>query len=126
MLLEAREAFLLSLDYATVAMAGIVAERILKDLLATHLRVTLPGGQTTALSVEALERLERADHSVIAQFLAAAKVINASLRKEFLELGELRNTYAHGLGKDRGGDSRVAIERLHRIIDQTVSLLPRS
>lgn len=122
LLTEARTLFVSGYFYSCVAMCGITAERIVKDIFSRSLLVIL-NGQPMRPSDRAIEDLESFGAKDICDFLIDAGVLNVELRSPFKGLGELRNKYTHAGGKRPEKDARTAINHLHKIIDGTVSIL---
>jgi hypothetical protein len=121
LLVEARALYINGYLYSCVAQSGITCERILKDIAARSLRLTREGA-TLALPEAALEHLDWFEHSRIARFLAACELISVDVRKAALDLGELRNRYAHGSGTNPEADALKAVTLLHTVVEGTVSL----
>ncbi len=123
LLVEARKIYTQGHFYSCVAMCGIVAERITKDILkhVTCIRVT--SEQAMSPSQKAFDQLERVDVSSLVRFLKESGVFNAETSKAADALLQLRNTYAHARGKSPQEDALKAIEQLHRFVDNTMSVL---
>jgi len=121
LLLEARDLFVWGKFYSCVAMCGITAERIAKELLRTSLLMrkkyqwAFPSDEQAAI----LDRIEMND---VRELLIKSEVIDENLRKPFQALSELRNKYAHATGKKPKEDAKLAIIYLHQIIEGTVSV----
>lgn len=122
LLAEARELYVNGYLYSCVAQCGITAERTLKDLLARSLQA-VKGGVLQPLPEASLEHLDHFEQARLARFLAACELITTDVRKAALDLATLRNSYAHGSGKDAEADAFKALGWLHVIIEGTVSLL---
>jgi hypothetical protein len=120
-LIEARALYVHGYLYSCVAQCGITCERVLKDVAARSLRLQ-QDGPATSLPEAALEHLDWFEHSRVARFLAACGLITPEVRKAALDLGELRNRYAHGSGTNAEVDAFKAVSHLHTIIEGTVSL----
>ena len=124
LLLEARELFVEGKFYSCVAMCGITAERIAKELFRTSLLMrgknkwTFPSDEQSAI----LDRIEIND---IRELLIKSEVIDENLRKPFQKLSELRNKYAHATGKKPKEDAKSAINYLHQIVEGTVSVFKK-
>jgi hypothetical protein len=121
LLLESRGLFVAGQFYSCVAMCGIVGERLVKDLLHTSIKIEV-GNSTERPSKKAIRQLEKAQIAVLIDFLEEVSVLSAKAAKAAKSLGDLRNVYAHGSGKDPHGDARKAVGYLHEIIEDTVSL----
>jgi hypothetical protein len=119
---EARELFKMGYFYSCVAMCGIVGEKLIKDLLRTSIQVSRDGVPTIP-SPKAFEELAKLNASSLVNFATETELISADTRKAALRLGELRNEYAHARGRNPQRDALEAIEKLHLVIDGTVSLL---
>jgi len=101
-------------------MCGIVCERIIKDVVRTS--VTVKRGDTVERpSDTAFSQLEYVDISSIICFLDKANVLTSSAAKAALELGTLRNRYAHARGREPLKEARKALVLLHTLIQDTVS-----
>lgn len=121
LLYEARDLYIEGKYYSCVAMCGITAERIAKELLRISLLLrkkdkwTFPSDEQAAL----IDRIEIND---IRELLIKSEVIEEKLRKPFQKLSELRNKYAHATGKNPQVDAKLAIDYLHEIVEGTVSV----
>lgn len=121
LLYEARDLYIEGKYYSCVAMCGITAERIAKELLRISLLLrkkdkwTFPSDEQAAL----IDRIEIND---IRELLIKSEVIEERLRKPFQKLSELRNKYAHATGKNPQVDAKLAIDYLHEIVEGTVSV----
>ncbi len=122
LLKEARWLYILGYFYSCVAMCGITAERILKDIFTGHLLI-IKGNQAEFPNDKMGRRLEKFGARRICQFLINAEILDQSLKSDFKNLGELRNEYAHAGGKHPQKDARKAIDHLHTIVEGTVSIL---
>jgi len=122
LLVEARALYINGYLYSCVAQCGITCERILKDIAARSLRL-MREGTAIALPEAAVEHLDWFEHSRMARLLAACELITADVRKAALDLGELRNRYAHGSGTSPEADALRAVRLLHTVVEGTVSLL---
>ena len=69
----------------------------------------------------AFDQFERVDVSSIIRFLKEAGILSKEAAKAAKDLIELRNDYAHARGKDRKKHAKEAIQRLHTLIEDTVS-----
>jgi len=121
LLVESRDLFCQGYFYSCVAMCGIVAERILKDVMRRHVYTVTRNGLSRP-SDKAFDQLERVDIRSITQFLAEANLIDADVRKAAIDLGDLRNKYAHARGHNPESDALKAIEHMHKIVEGTVSV----
>lgn len=121
LLLEARELFIAGHFYSCVAMCGIVGERLTKDMLRASVLVRNNGIDTRPTNA-AFDKIEHVDIKSIVTFLAEAHILGQESKKAAHDLLELRNTYAHGRGKDPNGDSLKAIRLLHTLVEGTVSV----
>ncbi|MBI2817080.1 MAG: hypothetical protein HYX72_09085 [Acidobacteria bacterium] len=124
LLLESRELFIAGYFYSCVAVCGIVAERLVKDLLRNSILVERDGVQSPP-TARAFDQFEYVDMSKLVQFLKEAGLLNEEAAKAALKLGQLRNRYAHARGKDPHNDAKNAIELLDKIVEHTVSLLKK-
>ena len=113
LLREAREIYTRGYFYACVAMCGITAERLVKDILRGSLMVRSGPNSASSPSALAFDQLERIDVSSLARFLAKASLIDDQAWKSLDALFQLRNTYAHARGKDPEADALKAIQHLH-------------
>lgn len=125
LLLEARELFLHGYFYSCVAMCGIVAERLVKDLLRTSLLVN-KAGHISRPDDGALNQLERVDVNGMVRFLKEAGLLEDGAAKAASRLGELRNVHAHARGMQPESDATEAIAYLQTIVEATVSMFPHS
>lgn len=121
LLIEARNLFTWGFFYSCVAMCGITAERILKDMFAKSLLV-ISDNQARRLNDMAVKDLESFSARAICNFLIDAGILDKSLRPAFKALGELRNKYTHAGGKKPKQDARKAVRLLHTIVNDTVSI----
>jgi hypothetical protein len=122
LLLESRELFIAGYFYSCVAMCGIVAERLLKDLLRTSILIRRDDHIPTLPSEEAFDQLERVEMSGIVNFLNKAGLLQDKEKKAANGLGELRNQYAHARGKNPHADATKAIKLLYVLVEGTVSV----
>lgn len=114
---EARELYIEGKFYSCVAMCGITAERIAKDLLQTNLLIK---GEPP--SNEQMAIIDKIEMSNILKLLEKSEIIEKEIQKSFIKLLELRNHYAHGAGQNHQKDSENAIKYLHKIVEGTVSI----
>lgn len=121
LLLEARELFVAGYFYSCVAMCGIVAERLIKDMLRTSLLIHR-NGKTEIPTKAAFDQLEHVEVRGMIEFLKEAGLLieNAASSAKFL--GDLRNRYAHARGKVPQTDAIEAIKKLHAVVEGTVSV----
>jgi len=119
LLLEARELFLAGFFYSCVAMCGIVAERLVKDLFRASL-IIQRNGKTEIPTKEAFDQLENVETRGIIQFLGKTGLLTEEVAHSAKDLGELRNRYAHARGKIPQTDAIEAIKKLHTIVEGTV------
>ena len=122
LLLEARQLYLEGKYYSCVAMCGITAERIAKEVLRKNLLIRKKKDEWNSPSDEQSEILDRIDMNSIRELLVKSGIVDNSLRKPFQSLAELRNKYSHATGDSPNDDAKSAIEYLHQIIDGTVSV----
>jgi hypothetical protein len=122
LLLESRHQYVSGRFYSCVAMCGIVGERLVKDMFRSSVLVRKTDSPE-APSDEALDQLERVEVYGIVNFLKAAKVLSESAARAAKKLGELRNDYAHARGKNPQKDALAAIQLLHTLVEDTVSIL---
>ncbi len=123
LLLEARELFIEGKFYSCVAMCGISAERIAKEILRNNIKIKRDKKKWTLPSDEQSSILDRLDMYALRELLVKSNIIDISLRKPFTELAELRNKYAHALQINPKKDAKAAIDYLHQIIEGTVSVI---
>lgn len=121
LLREARSLFIYGYFYSCVAMCGIVAERIVKDIFQKAIFVRKGKYVTNVRSDEALI-LDRFPAKEICNFLIKCEIIDKKIAKDFEELGVLRNKYVHAGAKASQDDAELAIKHLHRIVENTVSV----
>lgn len=122
LLREARNLYIYGYYYSCVAMCGVSAERISKDLFITSISIRM-GAKVVQPPKECIANLESFGVKQICDFLINAGVIKQSLRPAFRALGKLRNDYAHAGGKKPEEDAKEAIGHLHTIVEGTVSSL---
>lgn len=122
LLLQARELFIMGYFYSCVAMCGIVGERLVKDLLRASIFVSV-GGDVKRPTDGAFDQFERVDVSTIVRFLNKTSLLSDDAKKAAEGLGELRNQYAHARGRNPQDDALESIQKLHTLIDGTVSVL---
>lgn len=123
LLIEARNLYILGYFYSCVAMCGITAERIIKDIFTESLLFKTDKSQPQGLNKKAKNVLDYFNSKGICDFLISSGILAAELSETLKKLGALRNKYAHAGGKDPDNDARLAIEYLHKIVDGTVSLI---
>jgi hypothetical protein len=121
LLLEARELFLSGCFYSCVAMCGIVGERLVKDVFRSSVLIW-KNGKVEPSTDTAFDQFERVEVSAIVRFLKEADLLSAEAAKSAMDLGELRNQYAHARGKKPQEDALRAIKLLHVLVDDTVSV----
>lgn len=121
LLKQARDLYLQGYFYSCVAMCGITAERILKDIFSKVLLVS-SRGKVVPPNKDAIKNLESFPAKSICKFLINSGIIDKKLRPNFQKLAELRNKYAHAAGKNPEKDARSAVVHLHEIIKETVSI----
>lgn len=122
LLLEARNLFYLGFHYSCVAMCGIVAERIVKDVFRRNV-VTLDKEFVQRPTDKAFDQLERIDIRSLINFAAECSLISNEVKSAATKLGDLRNQYAHARGQNSEADALKAIEHLHSIVEGTISVL---
>ena len=122
LLIESRELFVAGYFYSCVALCGIVGERLTKDLLRASVHVQGADGKVLRPASEAFDQLERVDASALVRFLKAAGLIDDACKKAALDLGELRNKYAHARVKGQPQDAAAAIGLLQTLVEATVSV----
>lgn len=123
LLREAREIYIRGYFYSCVAMCGITAERMVKDILRGSVMVRSGPAQATQPVAKAFDQLERVDVSSLARFLLKASIIEEPAWKALDGLFQLRNTYAHARGEAAESDALKAIQYLHTFVDHTTSVL---
>jgi hypothetical protein len=121
LLLEARDLFVDGRFYACVAMCGIVGERLIKDLMRASVLVQTSSGPQTPPTV-AFDQLERIQISGVIRFLNEANLLSEEAKNAAIGLTEMRNKYAHARGMSPQSDSLKAIEQLHLMVENTVSM----
>jgi hypothetical protein len=121
LLVEARGLYVDGHFYACVAMCGITAERLVKDVLRRSVLVE-KGDATERPSESAFDQLERVEVPGIVQFLSATGLLDPKAAGAAKRLLELRNQYAHARGKDPEADAAKAIASLQTVVEGTVSL----
>jgi hypothetical protein len=122
LLVEARELFVAGHHYSCVAMCGIVAERLVKDVLRASIRIANNGAATPPPQL-AFDQLEHVEVSALVRFLHEARLLDSEAFKAARKLAELRNDYAHARGKNQQADALKAITLLHKLVEATVSVL---
>lgn len=122
LLTEARELYRSGHFYSCVAMSGIVAERLVKDLLRQTIMVSKDEGDPVKPTDTALDQLERVDMSSLVRFCKETGLIDPETSSAVTALYELRNKYAHGRGKGAAKDSLIAIGLVHQLVEATVSI----
>jgi len=118
---EARKHYVWGRFYSCVLVAGVTAERILRDLLRASLRVT-SGDVAVPIPDVAAKHIDRLSMEDVREFLIKAGKLDSGLRKAAQQLAALRNKYAHGGGTASGNDARAAVDYLHEIVEGTVSV----
>ncbi len=103
-------------------MSGIVAERLVKDLLRQRIMVLKDEEDPVKPTDAAFDKLERVDMSSLVGFCKETALIDPPTSKAVTSLYELRNKYAHGRGKDATEDSLKAIGLVHQLVEATVSI----
>ena len=121
LLVEARDLYVHEYYYSCIAMCGIVAERIAKDLFTRNILI-IKENKAVFPPENAKRDLESFGAREICTFLINAGILNDTLKTSFKELGELRNKYAHAGGKEPQKDAVKAIKYLHAIVEGTVSI----
>jgi hypothetical protein len=121
LLVEARELFVAGYFYSCVAMCGIVAERLIKDMFRTSLLIQR-NGKTEIPTKEAFDQLEQVEIRGMINFLKESGLLIENAAKSARVLGDLRNNYAHARGKAPQTDAIKAIKELHVIVEGTVSV----
>jgi hypothetical protein len=86
LLLESRELFIAGYFYSCVAMCGIVAERILKDLLRTTILIRRGDHIPTLPSEDAFDQLEHLEISRIVSFLNKAGLLQDKEKRQLMDL----------------------------------------
>jgi hypothetical protein len=124
LLTEARELYRSGHFYSCVAMSGIVAERLVKDLLRQTIMVSKDDGDPVKPTDTAFDQLERVDMSSLVRFCKETGLVDPPTSAAVAALYELRNKYAHGRGKDASKDSLKAIVLVHQLVEATVSIKP--
>lgn len=121
LLREARELYVRGHFYSCVAMCGIVGERIIKDVIRAVVMVRR-GDEAKTPSESAFTQLERIDSRSLIQFLRQTGTFTDKVKKAAIDLGDLRNNYAHARGKNPEADALTAIKLLHEIVDSTIAM----
>ncbi len=122
LLLESRELYVAGYFYSCVAMCGIVGERLVKDVLRVSVLIQ-KAGTSESPSEKAFDQFERVEVNGIVNFLKEAAILDKEAAKAARDLSELRNAYAHARGKDPKSDALKAIQLLHTLVKDTVSVL---
>lgn len=122
LLLEARDLFVAGHFHACVAMCGIVAERLVKDMFRASVLVDIKG-KTERPSDGAFDQLERVEISGLTRFLNESQLLSNAAAKAAKELSELRNGYAHARGRNPPADARDAVRLLDALVTDTVSVM---
>ena len=123
LLKEAREIYSQGYFYSCVAMCGITAERMVKDILRGSVLVRSGTTEATQPDTKAFDQFERIDVSGLARFLLEANIIEKAAWEALDALFQLRNKYAHARGKAAEADALKAINHLHTFVDLTTSVL---
>jgi hypothetical protein len=121
LLLEARELFVAGYFYSCVAMCGIVAERLIKDMFRASLMIQR-NGKAEIPREAALDQLEHVETRGMIEFLKETGLLDVIAANSAKTLGDLRNRYAHSRGKDPQTDAIEAIKKLHVVVEGTVSV----
>lgn len=121
LLLEARDLFVAGHFYSCVAMCGIVAERLVKDVFRKSVLIRKNGNIERPTEV-VFDQMERVEAIRFTDFLAKAGLLEAAAVEAVRKLAELRNKYAHARGKNPQADAADAIKMLHTLVDGTVSV----
>lgn len=121
LLVEARELYIEGKYYSCIAMCGVTAERIAKDLLFTLIQFEKKGKLSLA-NQKQFKLLDKIDLNIIRELLYISGVIDKPTKKAFIYIAELRNTYLHSVGNNKQNDAKKAIKYLHTIIDGSVSI----
>jgi hypothetical protein len=124
LLVEARELYVWGFDYGCVAMCGITAERITKDVLRAAVLVQQEGQVSTPPPV-AFDQLERVEVSGLVRFLQHSGLVSKEVAEAAWQLLQLRNQYAHARGPAPAADAEKALAYLQTIVDGTVSIADR-
>jgi hypothetical protein len=122
LLTEARELYRLGHFYSCVAMSGIVAERLVKDLLRQTIMISKDEGDPVKPTDKAFDQLERVDMGSLVRFCKETALFDHPTSDAVTALYELRNRYAHGRGRDAPRDSLRAIGLVHLLVEATVSI----
>ncbi len=120
-LIEARDLFIKGSFYPCIAMCGITAERIGKELLRRSVLLRKKGNWAFP-SDEQAAILDHIRMNDAIGLLIKSSVIDKDLKSPFQKLTKIRNKYVHAGGKDPKQDSQEAIKHLHTIIEGTVSV----
>ena len=73
-------------------------------------------------SDDVIKEMEKFDYYRIVKLLKNSGLISKDTRKNAIDLLELRNTYSHARGDSSEEDCIKAIELLHKIIEETISI----
>jgi hypothetical protein len=103
-------------------MCGIVGERIINDAFRISVLVK-SGNSMKTPSERAFDQIEHVEISGLIRFLKEAEIISDDAAKAAIDLGQLRNKYAHARGQSPKDDALKAIKLLHALIEDTVSIL---
>jgi hypothetical protein len=121
LLVEARELFVQGHFYPCVAMCGIAAERLIKDLLRGSLLLDSVDGPRKPTD-GTFDQLERVELFGIVMFLREAELLPPGASKAALDLLRLRNKYAHARGKQPEIDAGKAVAYLQTVVEATISI----
>jgi len=121
LLLEARQLYLSGCFYSCVAMCGIVGERLVKDVFRSSILIQ-KDGKSVRPTDAVFDQFERVEVRGMILFLKEAELLGVEAGKAAVDLGDLRNQYAHARGKKPQEDALKAIKLLHALVEDTVSV----
>jgi len=121
LLSEARELFVTGYFYSCIAMCGIAAERLVKDMFRASL-IIQRNGKAEIPTNEAFDQLEHVETRGMIEFLKETGLLIENAANSAKSLGDLRNRYSHARGKVPQADAIEAIKKLHEIVEGTVSI----
>jgi hypothetical protein len=103
LLIETHDLYINGFFYSCVAMCGIVCERLIKDVLRTHVIIEKDGIRFSP-DTEAFDQLERVEIRGIVQFLKKTGLLSEDATKAANDLIELRSetAAAHPAASRRG------------------------
>ena len=122
LLYEARRLYIEGKFYSCIAMCGVTSERIGKDILR---RIILIKKLDKTDPSKFSKHLDRISMDVVRELIIVAGVVDSSIRNAFVKLASLRDKYVHARSVESQKDAQKAIEYLHEIVGETVSIFKR-